>query len=91
MKKIYTVYDQAAGAYLQPFFLDTAGQAIRAFTDCANDQEHLFGKYPDAYTLYHIGTYDESNGNISCISPESMGNALEYVTVPTSNVTPIKE
>ena len=78
LKKIYTVYDHAAKAYMQPFFQDTAGMEIRGFTEVANDPEHSIGKYPSEYTLYHIGTYDDQNGHIECITPEPMGNALEY-------------
>lgn len=87
LKKIFTVFDHAAEAYLQPFFLDTAGQAIRTFTEAVNDPNHPFGKYPKDYTLFHIGTYDESNGHFDSITPQPMGNALEYQTHQPSNVT----
>lgn len=81
MKKIYTVYDQKSEAYLQPFFMDTDGQATRAFSDLINDPQHEFGKHSEDYTLFNIGTYDESTAQIVCgLSPISLGKGLEFTS-----------
>lgn len=78
-KKIYTVYDQKSDAYLLPFYMDTDGQATRAFSDLVNDSQHEFGKHPEDYTLFSLGDYNESNAKFSiCETPISMGLAIEF-------------
>lgn len=76
---VYTIYDVASGAYMRPFFLQSDGQAMRAFTDIATDAEHDVGKHPEDYTLYRIGTYDDNKGQLIPEDPESLATALEVV------------
>jgi len=60
MKMVFAVFDIKAEAYLQPFFLDTTGQALRSIYDCIKDPNHQFGAHPEDYTLYYVGLYDQS-------------------------------
>lgn len=77
---IYTIYDVKANAYLTPFFLPTDGMATRTFSDCANDNEHQFGKHPEDYILWKIATYDDSLGTIEPLkNHEPLGKALDFV------------
>jgi hypothetical protein len=64
IKQMFTVYDEKSEAYLQPFFLDTTGQALRAISDCLIDDNHQFARHPADYTLFQLGTYDDSTGVI---------------------------
>ena len=65
MKQIvFTVYDVKAKLHLQPFFMRSIPEAVRAFGDLANDEGHQFGKHPEDYTLVQIGDYDETSGLI---------------------------
>lgn len=80
--QMYTVYDDAAGAYLQPFFFSTDAQAIRGFTELANDPNHLFGKYASQYTLFNLGFFDQITGTCALLpTPHSLGKAIEFRTV----------
>jgi hypothetical protein len=79
IKKIFTVYDEKSEAFLQPFFLDTNGQAIRAITDCVNDLNHQFGKHPSDHTLFSLGTFDDSDGTFQT-SKVSLGCLVEFKT-----------
>lgn len=77
---IYSVYDHKAAAFLPPFTSKTTALAIRDFKAVANDPEHQFGKYPEDYGLFRLGTFDEDTGAItSPDQPQSLGLALEYV------------
>lgn len=77
--KMFTVHDVKAEAYLQPFFLHTKGQAIRSITEAVSNPEHQFAKYPADFTLFELGEYDDSNGQItSHAAPISLGNLLEF-------------
>lgn len=80
IKKIFTVFDLKSEAYLQPFFLDTLGQAKRAITDCVNDPNHQFGKHPSDYTLHELGTYDDSTGLFNTQKQMTHGCLIEYKT-----------
>lgn len=85
---VFAVYDAAAEAYLLPFFFDTKGMAIRSFSDAVNTAESGFGQHAADYTLFHIGSYDQSDGTLEPCLPDSMGNALQYVV--DAPVTPME-
>lgn len=80
IRKVYTIFDSAARIYLPPFHLTAHGEAVRAFKDAANSKSHYIGQHPGDYTLFHIGTYDDSTGRYIMLEAyENLGNALEYV------------
>lgn len=72
------MHDIKAEAYLQPFFAQTDGLAIRMFQAAANDQEHQFWKYAEDYTLFNIGVWDEKNGVLHSSTKEPLGTAIQY-------------
>lgn len=77
--KMFTVYDDAAAAYLQPFFFATNAQAIRAFTELANDANHQFCKYAHQYVLFEVGSFDQQTGHMEVLpTPYSIGKAIEF-------------
>lgn len=76
---IYSVYDQAAGAFITPFFQQNDGLAIRAFQGLVNsDDKNNVSQYPDQFTLFKIGEFDDLEGNIIGTDPISLGLALTY-------------
>ena len=82
--QIYAVYDSKAEAFLPPFFQDTDGLAIRAFTQAANDQDHNFGKWAEDYTLFQIGEWDPNTGTLfAAQGNRSLGTALTFVEAQT--------
>lgn len=77
--RIFTVYDSKAEAYILPFFFATKGQALRAFTDMANDQNHAFYKHAEDYTLFEIGDYEDETASMHMMpTPLSLGVAIEF-------------
>lgn len=62
---MYCVFDEKAEAYLPPFFVQTEGQALRAFTDAVNDPQHNFGKHPHDYTMWFVGTFSDAKAEFS--------------------------
>lgn len=80
IKKVFTVFDEKSEAYLQPFFLDTIGQATRAMTDCCNDPNHAFYRHTSDYTLFLLGEYDDSTGQFITDQKKPLGSLLEYKT-----------
>ena len=78
LQVMFSVYDEAAGAYIAPFFLPTIEMGKRAFAEAAASESHQFGRYAKDFTLYQIGSFDDSTGEVRCFpSKVSLGTALE--------------
>lgn len=76
--EVYTVYDNAVGAFLRPFFVRSRGEAIRSFTDAVNDPKSEIGSHREDFTLFMIGYYDDNAGLVSSIAtPDRVISALE--------------
>lgn len=78
--QVYSVYDTKAQAFGQPFFMQADGIAVRAFTEACNNPEGEFIKYPNDFTLYNIGHYDDSNGAIFSNKPEELITAAQAIS-----------
>nr|UXQ88119.1 MAG: nonstructural protein [Microvirus sp.] len=75
----YTIYDVASGVYMRPFFSQADGQAIRGFKDIATDAEHEIGKHPEDYTLYRIGSFNDTSGKMEGENLEKLSTGLQCV------------
>lgn len=76
---IYTIYDSKAETYLNPFYFKNKGEAIRAWTETVNDGKSTMSKYPEDFTLFKIGEFDENKATIEMLeAKESIGTATEY-------------
>lgn len=79
--KVFTVHDSKAEAYLSPFFCLTNGQAVRSFSDTANESGHVFNKHSGDFTLFLIGEYDDQKGILVPYTTHiHLGKAIEYIT-----------
>lgn len=70
--KVFAVRDLKAEAFLQPFFSNSVGNALRAFDDAVNDKNCPFNKHPGDYSLFEIGTYDDSSALLDSVVPVKM-------------------
>jgi len=79
---IYTIYDDAAKAYMQPFMFQTDGLAVRAFSDNINsDKSNNISEHPEQFTLFKIGEFDDQAATIATFEPPQMlGNGRTYKT-----------
>lgn len=78
-KNIYSIYDTKAQFFRSILILRTKGEAVRVFTELANDKQTDIGKNPEDYVMYKIGEFDEIKGEITRVEKESIGMASEYV------------
>lgn len=77
--QMFSIYDSKAEVFKQPFMLRTKGEAIRGFTDLANDEKTEIGKHPEDFTLFHLGSYDMVSGKFAnLVTPLSLGVAIEF-------------
>lgn len=79
---MFSVYDSKGECYQPPQAYPTAGMAIRSFAAGANDKQSAFGRWPEDFTLFEVGTYDDLTGKmIPHATPLSRGVAIEFVEV----------
>lgn len=79
--KVFSIFDEKAAVYGQPFFMPHNGQALRAFSDLVSDEKSSVNKHPEDYKLYVIASYDDcSGGFVSLPQPEFLANATDYLT-----------
>lgn len=78
--KMYTIYDVKTKAYHKPFYSNTNGAAIRAFSNAVNDPVSDFNKNPEDYTLFEIGHYNDTEGTLHPLEVKiPLGTALEMI------------
>lgn len=81
----YAVYDGKAGAYGQPFFAPTEGIATRMVLEALRDPNAMISKYPEDYTLYWIGAFDDSCGEFMAQKPLSVMNVKQLLGILVRN------
>lgn len=80
--QIFSIYDIKSKTFGQPFFSQTEGTARRSFQDLANDPQSQVNKYPDDFTLFLIGSFDDDDAELLAIDgvgKKSLCNALEVL------------
>lgn len=67
MLRVYTLFDSKTEAYIPPFYAKAKGDAIRQITQVVNDKNSKqdFAKYPEDFTLFEIGVFDDSIGRFT--------------------------
>lgn len=80
--QMFTVYDSAVGAYLQPFFCRSPGEAVRSFQDACNDPKSSFAAHLNDFTLYALGEWDDAGGVFHPTMPTRVTSATEMVITP---------
>lgn len=77
MLKIYAILDSKAAAFGNPFYMRSIGEAVRAFNDEAKKENSMVKNYPEDFTLFELGDYDQVTGIIKPLqAPKSIGNAV---------------
>lgn len=77
---VYSIFDDKAKAYAQPFFLLQHGQAIRAFGDEVGNPQSSINKHPSDYHLYLLGEYDDISGKFKSLdSPIFLSHGVDFV------------
>lgn len=74
---IYAIFDSATNAYMQPFPMQSDGQALRAFTDLAVRADHDIGQHPEDYSLWRVGSFDDNEGLMEGCTLKCLGRAHE--------------
>lgn len=70
-KPVIAVYDKKIGLFDQPFIVRHNGEAIREWDIVRKDDKTKFGKNPEDFDLFQIGSYDEVTGTIENLQPHT--------------------
>lgn len=77
---VTAIRDQAVGAFMQPFFSRSRGEAIRSFTDACADVKSPFHVHPKDFVLFFLGTWDDQTAGLTSVaSPEALLTALDAI------------
>ena len=74
----YTIFDSALEAYHQDYSLENDAIALRQFADMANEETQI-AKNPQDYSLWHIGTFETTTGELTPVQPVCIAKAHEHV------------
>jgi hypothetical protein len=83
--ELYTIYDSKEEIYYQPFFLLNDAVALRQFGDMANEETSKISKHPGDYTLWHLGSYEDSSATLKPLKTKKcLAHANEHVYYDSS-------
>jgi hypothetical protein len=83
--KMYSIKDEKAGAWERPFTARTHGEAERIFKDLVNGNDNMIAKYPEDFSLWHIGDFNPDSGEILPQKQTHMGGAATFKNPETVN------
>lgn len=86
--KMFAIYDGKCKAYRFPHENLHAGAAIRDFQDKAASKDNTIGLHPEDFTLYEVGEYDDSNGQLS--AHKNLVNLGTALSLKPSQASPLK-
>lgn len=73
-------YDEKAQVYLAPFVCKTEAEGRRMMSDAVNEPGSLVARHPDDFSLYIVGSFNDSSGTLIVPSvPEFICKASEFV------------
>lgn len=85
---IFSLYDEKARNYNTPQYLAHKGEAIRMLQSTLDNKETMFAKYPEDFSLYCLGTFDDNNGKFEGKpEPELVIRATELLAIKSSPET----
>lgn len=67
--KAYSLFDNKALTYHQPFYAPTDGAAVRMLGDIVTDNNTQPGRHPKDFVLYCVGVWEDGNGRFEAFSP----------------------
>jgi hypothetical protein len=76
----YTIKDALLDTYHQDYTLENDAMALRQFADMANEDTQI-AKNPEDYSLWKIGEYENTTGELIPQEPVCIAKAHEHVII----------
>lgn len=77
--QVYAIRDLKAEAYLQPFFSSNDSTALRSFAEACNKSDTPFSKHPADFAIFHVGYFNDENGEMGMAKLRNMGLASDFL------------
>lgn len=79
--ELYAIKDTKANAFMNPIIQRTMGEAIRSVVDESKQPNSMFGKHPEDFNLFKLGTFNQETGLITIEpAPKSIGTVANFST-----------
>lgn len=89
--KVFAILDTKSNTFSNPFFMKATGEAIRAFSDLANDPQSTVYRHPDDFRLFYIADFDQESAAFDApAKPTPLASAAEFKR-PTPQLSLIPE
>lgn len=76
---MFSVFDSAAARFTEPWPAPTVEIAIRRFRHTVNQDGNDIAMFPEDYTLFHVGEFDQELGVFHAFdTPRSLGVAITF-------------
>ena len=79
-RKMYSVKDSVADCFLMPFQALTDAEAFRMVRTAATDPNSNLSQFPNDYSLFYIGTFDDCTGVIDSSVPSLLVHVSSLIT-----------
>lgn len=83
MTEFFSVHDAAMAAFVDPFSASTLEVALRGFREQCETPDTQFAKFPEDYSLWHVGSFDSETGMVAGITPIKVAMATSFVASGT--------
>jgi len=77
--KVFAALDAVVGAFLQPFFCRSRGEAIRSFEAAVTDGKSQLSAHSKDYSLYEIGEWSDDDGKLLPIEPQRICGGADFI------------
>lgn len=78
MQFLICTYDKKGEAFTNPVATPKKALAVRDFAEVCKDEKHPFHKYPEDYSMWTVGEFNEITGEITP-KKEKIAEAINFV------------
>lgn len=83
--KMYCIYDRKTEIHHPPNMAHNTGHALRVFTEIFATPNQVFGKYPEDFQIFEVGSFDDQSGMLTALkTPHLICSGTELMTSKTS-------
>lgn len=75
-KPVCAVFDKKTGLWDSPFVVRHTGEAIREWGIITQDRQTKFGKNPEDFDLFEIGSYNDSTSVLTSTTPQHLASGV---------------
>ena len=86
MVEMFIIYDSKGGLYNKPFCFINRQVALRAAADLMADADSEIRRHPEDYSLWHIGQYDDVEGQIHLFEQRDCLVRFHEMPIPADEV-----